>query len=142
LHNKTKHFWQFYKTYWFLIWFVVYGLLFYLSTLLTSALHISNTYFQIIFIGVIISLFARIISCSIHKRTFHLSFNLLIWTLVYILLLFGMKYILTYFGSNILLGVILIALGFTVFIHLIKKIPLGVLSVFAIILFILILYEC
>jgi len=49
-----------------------------------------------------------------------------------------MKYILTYFGSNILLGVILIALGFTVFIHLIKKIPLGVLSVFAIILFILI----
>ena len=134
-HNKNN---SFYKKYWFLIWVVVYGVLYYLSTLLANLIGITNIYYNIILIGVIISLFVRIISCSIHKHTFHLGFNLLIWTLIYILLLFGMKSIITYFTLNIWQGIILIALGYTILIHFIKKINFSFLTFVSIILFIFI----
>jgi len=134
LHNKTKKFWQFYSTYWFLIWVVIYGVLYYLLTKLSELFNISNNYFQIIFVGAIICLFARIISTAIHKKAFKLSFNLLIWTLIYIFLLFGMQYLLTYLSDNFLFSLILIALGFTIGIHLLKKISFETLSVIFIVL--------
>jgi len=134
-HNQRKDkFNRFYKSNWFIIWVVIYGILYYLSTLLITALGISNYYIKVILIGILISIIARAISTHIHNSNFKLNFNLFIWTLVYILLLFGFRFILSYFALNQWLAIIVIALEFSIFTHLIKKIPFEILAIICIII--------
>jgi len=131
---SSFNFKEIYRHWWFLFWILIYGILFYLSTLLVDTFGIRDYYFQIIFIGIIISVFARAISSNIHKYSFKLNFNLFIWAIVYVLLLFGMKYILSNFTINSILAILLISVGYTSFVHLIKKIDYTFLCAFVILI--------
>lgn len=135
---KTKQtkseFNKFYKNYWFIIWFFIYGILYYVSSLLTNIIGITNYYFQAIFIGLLISIIARIISSKIHLSKFKLNFSLVIWTLIYICLIFLIKHIFSLFVINYWLSLIILSILIVIFVQLLKKIPFTFLSAVVIII--------
>ena len=138
--KKHTKFNKFYRHYWFLFWIIIYFVLYYLSSIfIVNIFEINNYYLQIIFIGFIISIISRIIHSNIKNYTFRLNFNLFIWTLVYILLIYGFNFLLNKFLSvNLWLNILIVSLGLTIFIDIIKKnIKFKVLSSFSIIITIL-----
>lgn len=140
MHSQKNRLDRLYKSYWFIIWFFIYGILIYLSTLLTNVLGIKNYYSQIIFIGIIISIIAKAISSHIHGFTFKLNFNLFIWTLIYILSLFSIKYVLSLVITNYWLSLIIISILIIIVIHLLKKTSFTFLSVIVIIISIIFVF--
>lgn len=88
--------------------------------------------------GAIISLFARAIHCIIHKKTFYINFSLFVWTITYILLFFGLTFVLSYLPMNYWINIMLVSLGITVSVHLVKKISFEKLAVISILIFIII----
>lgn len=139
-HPRVKGFNLFYKSNYFLIWIIIYGLLYYLSNFIISLLKFPSNYLKIICIGIIISFSSRIIDTNIRRYNFKLDFNLFIWTLIYIIILFVIEFIFNFVIINFWGRLIIIALIYTILIYLFKKIKYttlkkGVLFVIILIVF-------
>jgi hypothetical protein len=111
-----------YKQSGFLTKIFKYGILYFLLLIIAKLFGITDYYWQIIFIGTMISLFSRAISSYIFNYKFKFNFNLFIWTLVYILLLFFIKYIINSVTGKFVYEIIFVAIAYTFFIHLAKKV--------------------
>jgi uncharacterized protein YkwD len=126
-----------YGDWWLIFWFFIYGVLYYLSTIIIRLLDTSNYYLNIIILGTIISVFTRAIHCTIKGYKFKLNFNLFIWTLIYILLLFFIKGVLFLYFKNIFYEMFVVAIIYLILVYLLKKIDFEILKYFVIIVVIL-----
>lgn len=111
-----------YKQGGFLTKILKYGILYFLMLIISKLLGITDYYWQIIFIGTMISLFSRAINSYIYNYKFKFNFNLFIWTLVYILLLFFIRYMISLFTGQFVYEIIFVAIAYAFSIHLTKKV--------------------
>jgi len=136
---------NFYKKYWYIFWFIIYGLLFAISVLFVNILSVSKLFTQLIIIGFIIGIFSRMIYLWIHKKVININFNLFIWILLYVILLFIFEFVLSYIKTSFIWEIVIIGILYTLIVYLLKKIKFKTLSIIVIIsgllLLIAILYQ-
>ncbi len=124
---------NFYKKYWYIFWFIIYGLLFAISVLFVNILSVSKLFIQLIIIGVIIGILSKVIHRWIHKKVININFNFFIWILLYVILLFVFEFVLSYIKTAFIWEIIIIGTSYTLIIYLLKKIKFKTLSIIAII---------